>query len=213
LISLSHLQCSLVCWSVSLPPGFVAFRIASESTNHNYSLQSSVFPDYYIRAGLCCNKQYLQKLFVVCSSGVNIRGLCDFLLLERLITYQLELQITVSSYCYCCNRVLNSGDMKRWRWRGSDLGRLKADLVLLRIGSPSTFEQADLSYMFVSGYMYHGGFPFSAAKPLIWRRYIAKVMYSFEAFLLLHGQSRLVVLTACCLVLQVLHLDHFLSSL
>jgi hypothetical protein len=57
--------------------------------------------------------------------------------------------------------------MKRWRWRGSDLGHLKADLVLLRIGSPSTFEQADLSYMIVSGYMYHGGFPFSAAKPLI----------------------------------------------
>jgi hypothetical protein len=57
--------------------------------------------------------------------------------------------------------------MKRWRWRGSDLGHLKADLVLLRIGSPSTFEQADLGYMFVSGYMYHGGFPLSAAKPLI----------------------------------------------
>jgi hypothetical protein len=47
------------------------------------------------------------------------------------------------------------------------LWHLKPDLVLLRLGSPSTFEQADLSYMFVSGYMYHGGFRFSAAKPLI----------------------------------------------
>jgi hypothetical protein len=56
--------------------------------------------------------------------------------------------------------------------------------------------------MFVSGYMYHEGFPFSAAKTLIWRRYIAKVMYSFEAFFLLHGQSILVTLTACCLVLS-----------